>query len=407
VVAFLPGEAKPRFMWATLVDEGGYMTFDAQSLFPTKERYESKIAIHHNAWTDAGLGYELHVYFTGRSPDYYPLPNQAVYTACGGLRPKFSYDFNFHGPIFAFCDRLGAFLGDPEYQHELVQAHDMDMRTYAHLIAYLTYYYNDGFASLKGPKVTCVKVACKGERNNGVPSHQAVRVPRTHPIFVGKGIPSKNLRGMASVLTKRLQRIEKCYHFFSQRLMMPLLTWKCPAPPSPLTNQHIAFMHVSCDPNAKEVMLSKNDSSFGFAPMLFQNDVGTQLVASTTKVPLSAEIVEAFGDFCQWHLTPYFQKYSEDGGDAAAPANSAKPSRQVLTQITNAKWTEYLSQWKAEKKDAAAAHARETRVYTLAKASSGLERMGVTEDDSDRLMSILCTSLESYLDLNKLRFADE
>jgi hypothetical protein len=67
VVAFLPGETKPRFMWATLVDEGSYMTFDAQDLFPTSERYESKITIHHNAWTDAGLGYGLHVYFAGRT----------------------------------------------------------------------------------------------------------------------------------------------------------------------------------------------------------------------------------------------------------------------------------------------------------------------------------------------------
>lgn len=191
VVAFLPGETKPRFMWATLVDEGSYMTFDAQSLFPTSERYESKITIHHNAWTDTGLDYELHVYFTTRATDFYPLPNQAVYTACGGLRPKFSYEFNFHGPIFAFCGRLGKFLRDPEYEHELVQAHDMDMRTYAHLVAYLTYYYNKGFASLKGPKVPCVKVACEGERKSGTPSHQTVRVPRTHPIFIGQGVSSK------------------------------------------------------------------------------------------------------------------------------------------------------------------------------------------------------------------------
>jgi len=188
--------------------------------------------------------------------------------------------------------------------------------------------------------------------------------------------------------------------------MMPLLTWKCPASPSPLTNQQITFMHVSCDPNVKD-SIGKNNASFGWAPMRFQNDVGTQLVASTTKDPLSAEIVEAFGDFCQWHLTPYFQKYGEEGGDAAAPAGSVKPSMQALAEITNVKWAEYLSQWKAEKEDAAAARAHGTRAYTLAKASSGLERMGVTEDDSDRLVSILCTSLAVHLDLYKLRLGNE
>jgi hypothetical protein len=40
VVGFFPGEAKPRFMWATLVDKGDWMTFDAQELFPTSQMYE-------------------------------------------------------------------------------------------------------------------------------------------------------------------------------------------------------------------------------------------------------------------------------------------------------------------------------------------------------------------------------
>lgn len=141
--------------------------------------------------------------------------------------------------------------------------------------------------------------------------------------------------------------------------------------------------------------------------MTYQDGVGTQLVASAAIEHLSADTVEAFGNFCQWHLTPYFEKYSEEGGDAVAPAGRAKPSKQDLSEITSTNWARYLAQWKAEKKDAAAAAANGTRVYTLAKASSGFERMGVTEDDSDRLTSILCTSLKSYLDLNKLRFKDE
>lgn len=112
--------------------------------------------------------------------------------AAGALIPKISHKFNFHGPVFAFCGRLGSFLGDPEYKYEIVQAHDMDMRTYADLMAYLTYYCTSGgFASLKGPKVSCVKVACEGERKAGVLSHQTVRVPRTHPIFIGQGVSSK------------------------------------------------------------------------------------------------------------------------------------------------------------------------------------------------------------------------
>ena len=88
VVAFLPGEAKPRFMWATLEDKGTFMTFDAQGLFPTRERYESKITIQHQAWTDTALDYEMNVYFTKRARDYYPRPNETVNNASGGLIPR-------------------------------------------------------------------------------------------------------------------------------------------------------------------------------------------------------------------------------------------------------------------------------------------------------------------------------
>jgi hypothetical protein len=185
VVAFLPGEAKPRFMWATVVDKAYYLTIDASSLYPTAEDYEPKIRIFHNAWADTGLDYELQLYFTGGAHEYYPYRNKAVSTATNDMSR-----FNFQGPLFAFCGRLGKFLGDPEFEHDVVQAYDMDMLTYAHLVAYLAYYYNPEFDAVKGPKVPCVKVACNGDREKGVPSHQAVLVPRSHPVFLGKGILS-------------------------------------------------------------------------------------------------------------------------------------------------------------------------------------------------------------------------
>jgi hypothetical protein len=187
VVAFLPGEAKPRFMWATVVDKGDWMTFDAQELFPTSQMYESKITIRNNAWTDTYLDYQLDVYFTKRAIDCYPAINQTVNNAAGGLIPT-TAEYNFHGPVFAFCGRL---LGRSEWDNEIVQAHDMDMRTYADLMTFLTYYCNtERFAALKGPKVLCVKVASEGDFRQGARPYEVVDVPRTHPIFIGKGVSS-------------------------------------------------------------------------------------------------------------------------------------------------------------------------------------------------------------------------
>lgn len=126
---------------------------------------------------------------------------------------------------------------------------------------------------------------------------------------------------------------------------MPMLSWKYPASPWDPQNQHITFMHLSLDPTIRS--MQKNVAPFGFAPMLFQSNVGTQLVASTAKTPLSIRTVHSFCDFCQHHLADYFEEYSDSGGDAAARPGSVKPSERVLDQITAAKFTEFLSNWRS------------------------------------------------------------
>jgi hypothetical protein len=413
IIAFLPGETKPRFIWATAVGDLYYHTIDAMSIFPTEEPYHEKITIHHNAWTNTGLGYRIKMCFIGYARDHYPGPNKAVVTATDQLSLS---GFGFPGPVFAYCGRLGDSWSDAETEHESVTSDDMDMRTYAHLVAYLTYYWNEGFEILQGPKVACVKVACNGDRKNGVPSHQIVHVPRSHPLFLGKGVLSKISKVSLSLCRQNKSKTGSA-NMVLQGIQEPLITWKCPTSQSPLTNQQITFMHLSCDPDAELDPQNHGSSSFGWAPMLFQSNVGTQLVArvanrknllaGASNKHLSVETVQAFGDFCQWHLAPYMQKYGEEGGDDAAAPDSVKPSAHVLSQITNVKWTEYLSQWKAEKEDVTAVEAHGKRAYTSEKANSGLERMGLTEEDSDRICSILCSSHQAHLDSYKSRFEEQ
>jgi hypothetical protein len=165
---------------------------------------------------------------------------------------------------------------------------------------------------------------------------------------------------------------------------MPLLTSKCPASRPPLSNSCIDYMHVSCVPDDSEDRNGAEFVQFGWAVKGWPGDAGTQLVASGTMQHLSVE-----------------------GGDDKAAAGTITPSQRVLNEINEEKWTEFLAQWNAEKEDVAAALARGTPSYTLAKASSGLERMGVTEDDYRRLTSIFRGSMDDLLDLCQLRLGDE
>lgn len=151
-------------------------------------------------------------------------------------------------------------------------------------------------------------------------------------------------------------------------------------------------MHVSCDPKAESDAQNPASASFGWTPKAHDSEAGTRIVASAALEHISADTVNAFGDFCRWHLTPYFQAYDDQGGDAKALAGSVMPSESVLGEITKAKWTQYLAQWIAEKEDVGG-----ELELTLWKARSGLERMGLTQEDSWRLRQVLDRGLSDQV----------
>lgn len=161
-------------------------------------------------------------------------------------------------------------------------------------------------------------------------------------------------------------------------------------------------MHVSCNPKAELDAQDPRCASFGWTPRIHDSEAGTRIVASATLEHVSIDTVNAFGDFCRWHLTPYFQAHDDQGGDAKAlTADSAMPSESVLGEITKVKWTQYLAQWKAEKEDVS-----DELELTLWKASSGLERKGLTQEDSWRLRRVLDRGLSDQV-LVRMGFASD
>jgi hypothetical protein len=88
---------------------------------------------------------------------------------------------------------------------------------------------------------------------------------------------------------------------------------------------------------------------------IHDSEAGTRIVASAAFEHIFIDTVNAFGDFCRWHLTPYFQAYDDQSGESgeakALIAGNTMPSEIVLSETTEAKWTQYLAQWKAEEED--------------------------------------------------------
>jgi hypothetical protein len=167
-------------------------------------------------------------------------------------------------------------------------------------------------------------------------------------------------------------------------------------------------LHVCCDPTLREGSEADvNVPSFGLPDMRFNLDVGTHLVARADSQPLTGETVDAMVDFCRYHLMPYFQRCAESGDfedlDEMSPRR-IEHRQKVMEQITPEKWKTYLTQWKAEQIDKSEAASRGGHAYTIEKASAGVERMGLSEDDCERVTDILFNMRKNHLDLYKSKY---
>lgn len=278
-VAFILGEQKPRFMWAPVKDCMEYKSIEASGLAEVKHHL-SQIPIQRNSWTEEPLGCAIMILHDDSFLAHYSDTNMAIVNATRGMSK-----YEWRGPLFAFCGHFslpgekGPVYGQECHRLDLPELYDMDMRSYAHLVAYLSDYSTKGAegARYKGAKDDCVKVACKGDRLNGHPSHQVVCVPRTHPIFTGSGTASQISEVKIDCPHTLHDEHKSALTILLQRLDIPLLTWRYPSSQESTENPHFNFMHVSCDPKAasEDYEISRDNSPFGWAPMRYQNNVGT------------------------------------------------------------------------------------------------------------------------------------
>ncbi|KAK4632381.1 hypothetical protein CLAFUW4_02496 [Fulvia fulva] len=179
---------------------------------------------------------------------------------------------------------------------------DMDPVAYSDVVAWLIWYgwRTRGLRPSCGPKVEAVKIACPGEQQLvGSPSHASVQLPRMHPLF-------DSLDGKVSDISKAIG--------------MPLITWKQPQTKAQATAwqdvpngrfSQVAYMHKGIDPTQQAGdptgFLCSPDGGYGLPPVDWDAGLGTVYIARLDREPLDPELVQAFGDFCQFHMSAFFQ----------------------------------------------------------------------------------------------------
>jgi hypothetical protein len=146
--------------------------------------------------------------------------------------------------------------------------------------------------------------------------------------------------------------------------------------PGTLENAAIVELHAGTDVNLHENRFP------------FNGGLGTHLVARMDCRPLTGDMVNAMVDFCRFHLTPHFRSCAA----AASTEDHKMHLLDLAEQLTPGNWSNYFTQWQAEQ-----AGGTSERAYTIEKARAGKERMGLTEDDLERLMSLLFNTQAQYL----------
>lgn len=165
-------------------------------------------------------------------------------------------------------------------------------------------------------------------------------------------------------------------------------------------------LYVGCDPTLPEPDdVDSFDDMFGYTDLpvlcLESEEIGTHLVARADGKPLKAETVDAMADFCRFHLGPYFLRCRKSCDDEDLDVTSPRRfehRQKVMNEITPEKWSTYLAQWKVEQTERTATKSRGDLVYTIEKARAGLERMGLTQDDSDRVRCILFDMHDQHIE---------
>ena len=158
---------------------------------------------------------------------------------------------------------------------------DIDMQDYRDVVDYLFSYANESVQHRIG-KCRGVKIHCTGDQETfGTGVYSAVEVPKDHLIFYGPIAPISQLVGMP----------------IHTRKYPPDKLWK-DGLFNPTENVPATFLHLVADPS---------DNWWGWAPMSWQNDVGSVLVVRSDGQDVTTRQVEALSRFCQFKMRPLFE----------------------------------------------------------------------------------------------------
>ncbi|KAF2133075.1 hypothetical protein P153DRAFT_284244, partial [Dothidotthia symphoricarpi CBS 119687] len=337
-IYFHPNETSPRFIWL----KNERISYDGYTITYVRPRLGALIANNedekksdayvtpgsasfaHNHALDRGLTHTVFLRYRDTFLVDGSQPNKAINKVCD-LDSRYAHEWR--GPIVAYgTELLGGMSIDPKQTVDLAPS---DLRTIVHFLNVFNCQGSmaDGMQEMR--PIAGVRINCGGDvEHGGRLKYEPVTVPAYHRIFEEPAAPISTRFGFPVTM----QRVRGSYNRWNNGTMADGWLAFC--------NPAATYIYLGCDPKVRD---NTAGPSWGFAPMKWQNSVGSVLLMRQDKKTLLPEHAAALSDYCQFHLTDLFQRQI----DGEIGINAAR----ILREITEEKFKTYYETWKEDQDD--------------------------------------------------------
>ena len=198
------------------------------------------------------------------------------------------------------------------------------MRDYRDAVDYFSTYkpgawVNPDFKRTEGHElVKAVRINCKGDQNLvGRPKYQEISIARGNIMFHGEESPISRNVG----LTVRVIKLP------------PDPQWKNNDTAGIYDNRAVTFLQLQCDDDTPGE--DPLQGAWGWAPMRWQNSVGSVMVGRSDGRDVTRHEVEALCRFCQDKMQPIFETALEAGVIAAREGAMAHVTPKAFREYFN------------------------------------------------------------------------
>ncbi|KAI1204516.1 uncharacterized protein F4807DRAFT_447060 [Annulohypoxylon truncatum] len=293
-IFFPVDKEKPELIWLHCPwrddEEDGWYQHPDKKPFLGVDVFASTTSIQRNRILERDLSDTINLCYSDSFLVDGSRPNRSI-AAITATKPYRSLDWR--GPILAY--------GKEGLGIDQIACKDLDLNDFRHVADLLISYsldpvpVNRQLSQLRqksvGEKIKGVRINCIGDQKMcGRPKFEAVEIAQPDPIFS---------YGDVSEIMKRVE--------------LPIITQHCRPDPkwannenykafegmSPFNNQDATYLHLCCDPNA-DLKLQMGKLGWGFAPLKWQDGVGSVIVVRQDKKPLFPLHMEAMCKYCRY-----------------------------------------------------------------------------------------------------------